>query len=254
MAPEWLAFYDGIIALVAVSVGLVGAHFGLMSPMVGFSLVFFWGFMLSLIGTTVGLFARYRFNTPQTIAKRNRATVGLVMSIVVAIPVGLTIAHGFMVKSAPINDITTDFDNPPEFVHAKLFVDNAGRDLKYDKAKFAARQESTYGIVAPLKERLAPKDAFQRVQEIAARIPAWKVTYTDAATMTLEAVAFSSIFRFPDDVIVQVRPSSDGGSLIEMRSKSRFGVGDLGVNHRRINRFFDRMAMARGEPGSADIP
>ncbi|MGD0120687.1 MAG: DUF1499 domain-containing protein, partial [Candidatus Binatus sp.] len=45
--------------------------------------------------------------------------------------------------------------------------------------------------------------------------------------------------------VIQVRPTPDGASLIEMRSKSRDGVGDFGVNARRIHRFFDRVALAR---------
>jgi uncharacterized protein (DUF1499 family) len=32
-----------------------------------------------------------------------------------------------------------------------------------------------------------------------------------------------------------------------MRSKSRDGKGDFGVNARRIRRFFDRIAMSRGK-------
>ena len=45
--------------------------------------------------------------------------------------------------------------------------------------------------------------------------------------------------------MIQVRPAPDGQSLIEMRSKSRDGIGDQGVNARRIRRFFDRIALAR---------
>ncbi len=47
--------------------------------------------------------------------------------------------------------------------------------------------------------------------------------------------------------MIQIRPTPDGVSLIEMRSKSRDGIGDFGVNAKRIRRFFDRVALARGK-------
>jgi uncharacterized protein (DUF1499 family) len=50
-----------------------------------------------------------------------------------------------------------------------------------------------------------------------------------------------------DDFVIQVRPAPDGtGSLIEMRSKSRDGIGDFGVNYKRIRMFFD--AFGNGAP------
>jgi uncharacterized protein (DUF1499 family) len=43
-----------------------------------------------------------------------------------------------------------------------------------------------------------------------------------------------------------------------MRSKSRDGVGDFGVNARRIRRFYDRVALARSlndqNPTDQDMP
>ena len=51
-------------------------------------------------------------------------------------------------KVPPINDITTDFDNPPEFTNAQQFNPNHGRDMKYDQAKYAERQVQGYGPLA----------------------------------------------------------------------------------------------------------
>ncbi|HEV2866129.1 MAG TPA: DUF1499 domain-containing protein, partial [Allosphingosinicella sp.] len=45
-------------------------------------------------------------------------------------------------------------------------------------------------------------------------------------------------FRFRDNVVVRVRPDSDGsGSVVDMRSISRVGVSDVGVNARRVRAF-----------------
>jgi uncharacterized protein (DUF1499 family) len=242
MTFAWLAFFDAILAIVLIAAGIVGAHFYLTSPFMGFQL-FALGFLLSILGSFIGVLAIFLTRKPQAQAGRNRAVVGTVICVVIAIPLILTVLRSS--KYPPINDITTDFDNPPEFVNAQKLQYEPNRDMKYDKAKYAARQEAGYGPIGPIKERLSPADAFARVVEVAKASPRWTITYTDPATDTLEAVATSKLFHFHDDVVIQVRPASDGTSLIEMRSKSRDGVGDLGVNARRIKHFFDRVALAR---------
>jgi len=70
---------------------------------------------------------------------------------------------------------------------------------------------------------LLPPAAFERVTEVAQGVPTWKITYSDPAKTTLEAVATSWLFHFHDDIVIQIRPTPDGESLIVMRSKSRDG-------------------------------
>lgn len=54
----------------------------------------------------------------------------------------------------------------------------------------------------------------------------------------LEAVF--KVFFFKDDVTLAVEPH-DGGSALHIRSASRVGQSDLGVNRRRVNRFFETL-------------
>ena len=51
-----------------------------------------------------------------------------------------------------------------------------------------------------------------------------------------EAAVTSPTFLFVDDIVVRVRPEGDG-SRIDVRSKSRDGKGDLGMNAKRIRAF-----------------
>ena len=70
-------------------------------------------------------------------------------------------------------------------------------------------------------------------------VPGWFIVYIDPATRTIEGVETSSLFRFRDDFVIQVRPGPDANSsLVEMRSRSRAGTGDFGVNYNRIREFF----------------
>jgi uncharacterized protein (DUF1499 family) len=242
MTFVWLAFFDALLAIAMIAAGMVGAHFRLIAPFMGFQL-FALGFLLSILGTFFGLLAIFLTRKPQLQAGRNRAVLATVVCLLIAVPVIVTILGS--AKKPAINDITTDFDNPPEFTFAQKLQHEPNRDMKYDKAKYADRQLQGYGPIGPIKERLDPTAAFARVTEVAKASPAWTITYSDPDTKTLEVVATSKLWHFQDDVVIQVRPTPDGASLIEMRSKSRDGVGDFGVNARRIRRFFDRIALAR---------
>jgi uncharacterized protein (DUF1499 family) len=53
-------------------------------------------------------------------------------------------------------------------------------------------------------------------------------------------------FRFKDDVVVRVRadPARPGGSIVDMRSISRVGGSDVGVNAARIRSFLVDLAKA----------
>jgi uncharacterized protein (DUF1499 family) len=54
----------------------------------------------------------------------------------------------------------------------------------------------------------------------------------------LEATDRSALFRFKDDIVLRVRPTDTGeGSIVDMRSVSRVGVSDLGVNAKRVRSF-----------------
>jgi uncharacterized protein (DUF1499 family) len=239
MVPAWLAFFDGLLALALVAAGIVAAHFRFAPPFVGFQ-IFVLGFLLSIVGAIVGAIGLLRTRSPERAAARPRAIVGAVISLAIAIPIVAIIISGR--KYPPINDITTDADNPPEFVAALKLPANAGRDMKYDKAKYFARQKQGYGDVKPLQLEDDPEDAFPAVKQAAAAMPNWQITSADPNTMTIEGVCTSNLFHFQDDFVIQLRPGPDGGTLVEMRSKSRDGVGDFGVNRRRIKRFFSRLS------------
>ena len=242
MVLAWLAFFDGLLAITLIAVGIIGAHYYIVPPLTGFGL-FAFGFLLSIIGSLVGLLAIFLTRKPERRAGRNRALVGTIICLAIAIPLIVTIVRSS--KYPAINDITTDFDNPPEFVFAQKL--QPGRDMKYDKATYADKQQAGYGPISPIKERLEPSAEFERVREVAQKVPTWKITYTDTTKNTLEAVSTSGLFHFEDDIVIQIRPTPAGESLVEMRSKSRDGKGDFGINARRIRRFFDRVAMSRGK-------
>ena len=49
----------------------------------------------------------------------------------------------------------------------------------------------------------------------------------------IEAIAYSSVMGFRDDVVVRIRPDPDG-ARVDIRSSSRYGRHDFGTNASRI--------------------
>jgi uncharacterized protein (DUF1499 family) len=71
----------------------------------------------------------------------------------------------------------------------------------------------------------------------------WTVTGEDRGKGMLQAMSHTSVFRFEDDVVIRVRGSGNE-SVIDIRSRSRVGRGDRGVNAKRIRSFLDAMRAA----------
>jgi uncharacterized protein (DUF1499 family) len=65
----------------------------------------------------------------------------------------------------------------------------------------------------------------------------WRVVGDDVAAGRLEAIATTRWLRFKDDVVVRLRDRPEGGTRVDVRSKSRIGRSDLGTNARRIRTY-----------------
>ncbi len=69
----------------------------------------------------------------------------------------------------------------------------------------------------------------------------WEIRETKPEQGIIEAVATTRLFKFKDDVTITV--SNEGSStVVNVRSKSRIGKGDMGANARRIRTFQAELA------------
>jgi hypothetical protein len=66
----------------------------------------------------------------------------------------------------------------------------------------------------------------------------WRLTRADDENGVILTEAKSLVFRLVDDIRIQVSLDDDAQTRVDMSSRSRTGSGDLGVNARRIGRFF----------------
>lgn len=69
-------------------------------------------------------------------------------------------------------------------------------------------------------------------------LPGWVLMEADENQGLIVAEARTRVFRFVDDVRVQVSLDEYGQTRVDMASASRIGKGDLGQNARRIRKFF----------------
>ena len=84
--------------------------------------------------------------------------------------------------------------------------------------------------VQPLQFKGDPREAWSAIRVLVARTP--RTTVVESSETYLRAEARTLVFGFVDDI--EFLLDSDHG-LIQLRSASRLGQGDLGVNRTRID-------------------
>lgn len=208
LGPRWAL---GLFALAAL-LGLVAA------------IVAAWGIGLALMAG----------------AWRSVAGAGLALLVALATTAPLLI----MVRRASgvpvIHDITTDTESPPPWVALQPSRAASENGTAYGGSAVASLQKRDYRDLVPLILPLPPDRAFARV-EAAARALGWRIVATAPAEGRLEASDTTLWFGFTDDIVVRVRPAPQG-SRIDVRSASRVGRSDVGVNARRIRSFLAAVA------------
>ena len=162
---------------------------------------------------------------------------GALLAAVVAAGTGaIPIAMKLAAQSVPfIHDITTDLEHPPEFVSLRAVRERTPNRAAYGGPEVAAKQRSGYPDLAPLLIPLPPPRVFAAA-EAAARELGWQIAAADAREGRLEATDTTRWFGFKDDIVVRIVPAADG-SRVDVRSASRVGLSDLGVNARRVRAF-----------------
>jgi uncharacterized protein (DUF1499 family) len=146
----------------------------------------------------------------------------------------------------PINDITTDIEHPPAIIAAEAarHAEHAVSDV-YGGPVVARQQKAAYPDIVPLILAVPTTRAFDLALAAAKAMPGWQIIAMDAQAGRIEATQSSFWFGFVDDIAIRV--AADGsGSRIDIRSHSRQGRGDLGVNAARIRSY---MAALRGAAG-----
>jgi uncharacterized protein (DUF1499 family) len=145
----------------------------------------------------------------------------------------------------PIDDITTDTQNPPQFI-AVIPAREAehGNPARYGGARIAALQKKGYPDIGPMLLPLPPEKTFA-LALASARQMGWTIVAAEPEEGRIEATQRSFWMGFTDDIVVRVTKTADD-SRVDMRSASRHGRSDLGVNAARIRAYFAKLRSAAG--------
>ena len=141
----------------------------------------------------------------------------------------------------PINDVSTDMRDPPRLVALVPMRGDATTAAEYAGDRVARLQKTGYPDLGPVMLPVAPAEALTRAEQ-AARALGWNVVAVEPRDGRIEAVAVTPWFGFHDDIVIRVKPAP-AGSRVDIRSKSRHGLSDLGANARRIRAFVARLTL-----------
>jgi hypothetical protein len=151
-------------------------------------------------------------------------------------------------KLLPIHDITTDPEDPPQFV--ALARIHPANDRTFDGARKIDYKGKQVSVAYALHEEyqsltkphaallVSPQKAFWRCFEVTKKL-GWTIVEANEKELRIEATDKSLWFGRISDIVIRVRPAGTTGSRVDVRSESRDGALDHGRNAARLRRFFN---------------
>lgn len=252
-APAWaralltLALVLAIAPAVVILAGALGTKFGLWSWKLGFGAVMFrgpvtglgWAPALALLGVAVSLLSVIvSFWT----GSWRRSLAALLVSIAT---IGAFMFIGGQARKAPpIHDVATNWNQPLMFSPAVMKARGAEAN-PVEANPVAASGPMAGKRIADVNAQTCPtatpivvdapvEQAYARTRAALLR-EGLEIVTDEPATGRLEAVATSFWYGFKDDIVARVLPQANG-ARIDLRSVSRVGMSDLGVNCDRVTR------------------
>lgn len=229
MTAARLGTWGTLAGSAAVLIAPLGHRIGLLPLGLAFALLAV-GFLALLVGVLLLVVAAVRRRVP---AGSERFTYAALAAGVIAtlVPLSALLSGG---AAPPIHDITTDTENPPAFVAAVAL--NAPGRTDYEGDVIAEQQRAAYPDVGPVTLSADTGTAFRNALAAVERM-GWEILASDPSELRIEATDRSFWFGFVDDVVIRITDTGEAGSRIDVRSLSRVGVGDLGVNARRVREY-----------------
>lgn len=249
-----LSLFLSLLVPVYFAVAALGVKFGLWGWRFGLgTLIVEWGPRILIAAIVLGAVALLA-----ALIRRPRHGVPAAALALVIPAIGL--AYLYLVRAGledipPIHDVSTNPEDPPQYSQRVMRARNAadanpvyplttslGEMEAYQSPRFedqASRTVVELGREAyPGLRTLTVQADRARLFEVLAeeaRDRGWTIHTNDPAAGRFEATDETFWFGFKDDVAVRVRPASEPGKLlVDVRSTSRVGLGDMGTNAARL--------------------
>ena len=242
-----LAISLAIFTPVFMAVSALGVKFGMWHWKTGFgTLVRGYGPKLLMATLVVALLALIL----SLIVKPRKGWLAALLALCVPL-IGMWMGNGVKTKfeAVPIiADITTDTVDAPAFTQAILTqrldkshslnlatnaLDYAQiKDLRSKKPASEA-QKSAYPDIGTITMSGNTGAAYDKAIA-AVKSMGMAIATEDKAGGIIEATQSSFWFGFKDDVVIRIRAADGGGSVVDIRSASRHGASDIGINAKRV--------------------
>lgn len=203
-----------------------------------------WAFFLALGAILLGALFGWRAKKAIAPPPRKLRWAGMLAGLVYVGWVGTFLMAALTVPA--IHDISTDLADPPAFRTLSLRADNLddvpGMDDENMKGmtpqqRWVVIHQKKYGDIRSVRINEPVPSVIAKAERLA-EARGWDVAVSLPEEGRLEATETSALFRFKDDIVLRVKPTDTGeGSIVDMRSVSRVGVSDLGVNAKRVRSF-----------------
>jgi uncharacterized protein (DUF1499 family) len=220
-----LGFICGLGGIAALAISALGYRLAWWPVTTALDLAEYGAYaaVLGLGLSMVGLFLALRRRAGRDIL------VGLLGLLVSAPVVATAVQWEYATRHYPaINDISTDTEDPPVFW-------DMPNPSEYPGGRTAELQRTAYPDLGTLSLSTTPERTFALALEIA-RENGWEIVAEAPDEGRIEAVATSLLYGFKDEIVIRIEPA-DSGTEVDLRSRSRLGRIDRGVNAARIRAF-----------------
>lgn len=153
------------------------------------------------------------------------------------------VSYAAVLRDLPeLNDLTTDVQQPPQFVALKDARGGGANPDAYPGVAFARRQSEAYPDLRALVVNRSAEEMFELAHRVATRIFKMRIIgeavpgATPGQPGRIEAIDRTPVLGFYDDVVVRIAGDANR-ARVDIRSASRYGRHDLGRNASRIRRF-----------------
>jgi uncharacterized protein DUF1499 len=229
-----LAVACAVVAVILLSSSGFGSRLGLWHFRTGFSIL--------KAAAYIGLGCALLALVSGVLAVRKRQLLGVLLSLLALVLAVLAfgVPYSWMVKAKEyprIHDISTDLDNPPQFV---AIVPLRGGPVQHGGAMVAAQQLKAYPDIKTQVLPVPKEQAFSSALS-AAREMGWDIVAEMPAEGRIEATDTTFWYGFKDDIVIRITAAGNR-SLLDIRSVSRVGISDVGTNARRVRAFMAKVS------------
>lgn len=234
---KWLA----VLSALGFPIALVGYRLGLYHFGIGFKILNY-SFYLAAIVLIVGVIVFFVHKRSNPTSSKN----AIIASAICLIPIIGLGTQVLVASSVPaIHNVSTDTVNPPQFEAIVAIRAEGTNPLAYEVANgnLGEIQQAAYPNIKTIITNDDMQQAFEKSIEVAMSL-GWEIVNKDASKGIIEATQTTTLWQFKDDIVIRLTTDTQtpGTVNIDLRSVSRIGQSDFGVNAKRIQSFIDEFS------------